>query len=87
MHEAKTHLSRLVDMALEGDDVVITRRDRPVVRLTPIAESNRRRAVGALPGLLKKMPDDFNETLEDWNVSLVPEVVPAPKPRPRNRRK
>lgn len=36
MHEAKTHLSRLVERALAGEEIVITRRGKPAVRLAPI---------------------------------------------------
>jgi prevent-host-death family protein len=37
-HEAKTHLSRLIDRALAGEEVVIARAGRPVVKLQPVAE-------------------------------------------------
>lgn len=37
MHQAKTELSRLVARALDGEDVVITRRGHPTVRLVPVA--------------------------------------------------
>jgi len=37
MHQAKTELSRLVARALDGEDVVITRRGQPTVRLVPVA--------------------------------------------------
>ena len=37
MHQAKTELSRLVARALEGEEVVITRRGQPTVRLVPVA--------------------------------------------------
>lgn len=35
MHEAKTHLSRLVERALDGEEIVLTRRGKPAVRLVP----------------------------------------------------
>jgi len=66
MHEAKTHLSRLVDSALAGEEVIIARRDKPLVRLQVIEESSSHRQVGALKGLIRKMPSDFNESIEDW---------------------
>jgi prevent-host-death family protein len=34
--DAKTHLAKLVDLALGGESIVITRRGRPVVTLTPV---------------------------------------------------
>ena len=39
VHEAKTHLSRLLREIVEGEDVVITRSGRPVARLVPIEEA------------------------------------------------
>jgi prevent-host-death family protein len=33
VHQAKTHLSKLINKALEGEEVVIAKRDKPVVRL------------------------------------------------------
>lgn len=74
MHEAKTHLSRLVDRALAGEEVVIARRNRPLVRLTVIPEASARRKVGALSGLVRRMPEDFNRPLEDWDASLLPPI-------------
>jgi len=40
MHEAKKHLSRLVERAEAGEDVVIQRNDKPVVRLVPVVEQS-----------------------------------------------
>jgi prevent-host-death family protein len=49
IHEAKIQLSKLIAKALAGEDVVITRRGVPVVRLAPIAPRGQRR-FGALKG-------------------------------------
>ena len=38
LHDAKTHLSRYVDQALGGEEVVIARAGRPLVRLVPVDE-------------------------------------------------
>ena len=68
MHEAKSGLSRLVQQALDGEDVVITRHGTPVVRLVPVEEQPQPLA-GAL-GLWKgqvRMADDFDE--------LTPEIA------------
>jgi antitoxin (DNA-binding transcriptional repressor) of toxin-antitoxin stability system len=72
MHEAKTHLSRLVDMALAGEEVIIVRRKSPVIRLSVFQGKPTRRRVGSMPGLLKKMPDSFNDSLDDWDSELLP---------------
>jgi prevent-host-death family protein len=57
MHEAKTHLSRLVERALTGEEVVITRRGKPAVRLTPV---ERKLTMRELRGIWKgvEVPDD-----------------------------
>ncbi len=39
IHQAKTHLSRLIQRALEGEDIVIAKRDEPLVRLQVIRET------------------------------------------------
>lgn len=61
MHEAKTHLSELVKRAEQGEDVVIARNGKPVVRLVR-AESDRvtRRVLGRDRGLFT-VPDDFGQ--------------------------
>jgi antitoxin (DNA-binding transcriptional repressor) of toxin-antitoxin stability system len=72
MHEAKTHLSRLVDMTLAGEEVVIARRDQPLVRLSIYGEKTVCRKIGAMPDLVIKMSDHFNDAVEDWAGSIVP---------------
>ena len=61
MHEAKSQLSRLVDLAERGEEVVIQRSGRPAARLVPV---QRRRpaaeAFGALRGEVQ-LADDFDE--------------------------
>lgn len=46
MHEAKTTLSQLVEMALHGETVIIARRGVPAVRLEPITEEASQRPIG-----------------------------------------
>ena len=54
VHEAKSQLSKLIERAEAGEEVIIARNGRPVVRLTPIekpsAQSSRRDILGALKG-------------------------------------
>jgi prevent-host-death family protein len=66
MHEAKTHLSRLVERAEAGEDVVIQRNGKPVARLVPVVEELRSLATvrGAWRGRVR-MSDDFDELPED----------------------
>jgi prevent-host-death family protein len=66
IHAAKTHLSRLVDAAAAGEEILIARAGRPVARLVPlepVAEAPRRR-LGRLAGRLA-VPADFDAPLPD----------------------
>lgn len=51
LHDAKTHLSRYVDQALAGEDVVIARAGRPLVRIVPLESEQQQRRLGFLRGL------------------------------------
>ena len=50
IHAAKTNLSRLIQKACRGEEVVIARGDTPVVRLTPIRARGKARRFGAMKG-------------------------------------
>jgi prevent-host-death family protein len=50
VHSAKTHLSRLIEQACAGEEVIIARGTEPVVRLVPIASEPQRRAFGGMKG-------------------------------------
>ena len=64
IYEAKTQLSRLVEEAASGEDVVIARAGRPVARLTRLQKTGRKRRLGVLDGRFK-IPDDFNRALPE----------------------
>ena len=55
VHTAKSQLSKLIEAALAGEDVVIARGSKPVVRLVPIRQSGFR--LGLLEGELGTAPD------------------------------
>lgn len=57
VYEAKTRLSHLIDRAMRGDEVVITRHGRPVARLVAAAGSRSARRLGALRGKIRVRPD------------------------------
>jgi prevent-host-death family protein len=61
IHEAKTHLSRLVDQAAKGEPFVIAKAGKPMVKVTPLdAPSGRKiRRLGFLTGRIA-VPDDFD---------------------------
>lgn len=64
IHEAKTDLPKLIEQACRGEEVVIARGARPVVRLVPIADVKGCRLPGALRGKLRVGPEFF-EPLAD----------------------
>lgn len=65
MHEAKTTLSKLVARAQAGEEIVITRHGKPVVRLAPVVEPSRFAAsYGFMAGRIR-LADDFDDPLPD----------------------
>ncbi len=64
VHAAKSQLSRLLNAAAAGEDVIIAKAGKPVVRLVPIEARKERRKLGTLAGQLR-VPDDFDDPLPD----------------------
>jgi len=69
IHAAKTHLSRLVDQAAAGEEIVIARAGKPVARLVQLEEKPKKRILGLLKGQLK-IPKDFDDPLPDEILAL-----------------
>ncbi len=66
IHEAKTHLSRLIERAEAGEEVVIARAGKPAVRLVPYVEEPKKRVLGAWKGRIWLAPDwDSDEVNEE----------------------
>jgi prevent-host-death family protein len=67
IHAAKTQLSRLVDDAAAGQEIIIARAGKPVARLMPLASPPQRpprRVLGILAGQLQ-VPADFDASLSE----------------------
>ncbi len=64
VHEAKTHLSRLLERVRQGEEIVIAKSGRPVARLVPVAEKRERRRPGSAKGTLW-ISDDFDSPLPE----------------------
>lgn len=65
MHEAKSQLSKLVDAAQNGEEVVVARAGRPVARIVPFAEVSSPVRIGLFAGERFKMAEDFDELPDD----------------------
>ncbi|APZ50398.1 type II toxin-antitoxin system Phd/YefM family antitoxin [Salipiger abyssi] len=67
VHTAKSQLSKLIDAALAGEEVIIAKGARPVVRLVPVAQSGFK--LGTQQGKLGALPD-FLEPLDEDELDL-----------------
>jgi prevent-host-death family protein len=67
IHEAKTHLSKLVEDAARGDEIIIAKAGKPVARLVPVDRASTPR----LRGLLK----DKIWIADDFDAPLPPEIL------------
>ena len=67
VHEAKTHLSRLLDRVHAGEEIVIAKNGKPFARLVPIGMGKAERKPGTLKGLVQ-ITDSFFEPLpKGWS--------------------
>lgn len=57
MHEAKTKLSELVDAATKGEEVIICKAGKPMVRLVPVTKKPAKRKLGLWKGKIWMAPD------------------------------
>lgn len=64
VHEAKTNFSRLLDRALAGEEIIITRSGQPLVKLVP-AQRRAKRNFGFAHGQVTMAPD-FDEIPDDF---------------------
>jgi prevent-host-death family protein len=63
IHEAKTHLSRLIERVQAGEEIVIAKAGRPAARLVPIEGAGKPVKIGGLKSRVP-VPDDFNTMFE-----------------------
>lgn len=63
IHEAKTHLSSLAEAVAAGEEIIIAKAGRPVMKLVPI-EKKKKRKIGFLAGQIRTSPD-FDAALPD----------------------
>lgn len=66
IHEAKTNLSKLIAKTLNGEDIVIAKAGKPVVKMVVYKEKLKPRKIGLLKGKIF-VPDNFNDEDEEVN--------------------
>jgi prevent-host-death family protein len=69
VHAAKTHLSQLLQRALDGEEVVIAKAGRPLVRLVPVESAPARRSAGLWRDQFE-LPSDFDAPLPDLEAEI-----------------
>jgi prevent-host-death family protein len=62
IHEAKTQMSKLIELAQSGEEFIIAKAGKPVARIVPLGKVKRK--LGILDGKIE-VPDNFNEPLPD----------------------
>ena len=69
VHEAKTHLSRLIEKVLAGEEVIVERNHKPVIKLVPAQPPKKKPLLGALKGKIS-LDERFFEPLPDDELAL-----------------
>lgn len=65
IHEAKTHLSRLIAKVLAGEEIIIAKGNTPVVKLVQFTTLKQTRKLGSAKGQIQ-LAKDFNDPLNDF---------------------
>lgn len=66
LDKAKQQLDILIQTALDGQEVIITRNDEPILKLVPLSKSTPHRKAGTAKGMIS-MTEDFEAPLEDFH--------------------
>jgi prevent-host-death family protein len=64
VHEAKTHLSRLLERVAAGEEILISKAGKPMAKLMPLSKPQVNRVPGLDKGVIQ-IPDDFDAPLPD----------------------
>lgn len=67
IHEAKTHLSKLIQEAIHGEEVLIHKGKQPMVRIVPVEAAYPERRFDGAQGIIRHMSDGFNDELDDFD--------------------
>ena len=65
IHEAKTNLSKLIKKVINGEEVIIAKGNKPLVKMVRLEGDKPKRKIGTAKGKIK-IADDFDAPLEDF---------------------
>jgi prevent-host-death family protein len=72
IREAKASFARLIEKAIQGEEVIITRRGKPVVKIVTVSAQQAKRVPGRWKGKISYAPDAFDpmskEELAEWGI-------------------
>ncbi len=79
IHEAKTHLSRLVEEAANGNGFIIAKSGRPIARVVPLEKpkDNVSKRIGFLKGTFK-LPENFDEVFKAMDAEIAKSFEDSP---------
>jgi prevent-host-death family protein len=70
IHQAKTQLSKLVEEAAQGEEIIIAKAGKPIARLVPLEKTERKpRVPGGMKGQIW-MADNFDEPMSEEELAL-----------------
>ena len=70
IHQAKTNLSKLIQLALSGEEVIIAKRNFPMVRLVALPEARHQRRIGGAKDAIKFIAEDFDAPMADFEAYM-----------------
>lgn len=87
VHQAKTHLSELLERALAGEEIVIAKANKPIVKLVPVTPRPKKRIAGLGAAFGYWMSPDFDKPLPDefWLGDASDPLYAKPKRRTASR--
>jgi prevent-host-death family protein len=87
IHEAKTHLSRLIQAAAAGEEIIIAKAGKPLVKLVALSSVEGPRALGSLAGKVTESPDWWGPDPELEAQFYGGDIAPVAKRRVAERRR
>ena len=67
IHEAKTHLSRLLTECLQGETIIIKRGNTPIAKLVALPSAKSKRVLGGAKDVVSYIAEDFDSPVEDFS--------------------